>query len=272
MREESTPSAELDHDDHRISVRERYASIATEGATCCGDSTSPSQECCGPEVKGYTSEDLEAVAVEMNLGCGNPVGLASLDDGDTVLDLGSGAGFDCFIAAQAVGEEGTVIGVDMTTEMVDRARSAIDEHNISNVEFRLGEIEQLPVADASVDVIISNCVVNLSPDKPQVFAEAFRVLRPGGRLAIADVVSMVPLPPSVRGDPTSLAACIAGASTVSELESMLVEAGFTEITVEPQRDSETFITEWDVERDLSEYIVSAHIEGRKPDTASSSNG
>jgi SAM-dependent methyltransferase len=201
------------------------------------------------------------------LGCGNPRAIASLNTGESVLDLGSGAGFDCFLAAQEVGETGRVIGVDMTPEMVEKARENADENGSGNVEFRLGEIEHLPVADGSVDVIISNCVVNLSPNKPRVFEEAFRVLRPGGRLAISDVVLTAAVPHEVRADPESVASCVAGASTIDRLETMLTDAGFEAVAVSPKDDRDEFIREWDDEYDVSEFLVSGTIAARKPDTA-----
>lgn len=270
-------SAERTATTQRRHVRDRYADVATEDDTteddCCGSSSS----CCsddgldGDELDekaqqlGYSSEDA-AVAGDANLGlgCGNPKALAELSEGERVLDLGSGAGFDCFLAAREVGDEGHVVGVDMTPEMVEKARRKARESDLSNVEFRLGEIEHLPVADESVDVILSNCVVNLSPEKPQVFREAYRVLRPGGRLAISDVVETAPLPPDVRDDPDSLAACVAGAATISDLESMLADAGFEDVRIEPKEDSEEFIREWAEGYDPSDYIVSATIEGVKP--------
>ena len=181
-----------------------------------------------------------------------------------MLDLGSGAGFDCFLAAREVGEDGRAIGVDMTSEMVSRARENVDGNDATNVEFRLGEIEHLPVADGTVNAVISNCVVNLSPEKRQVFAEAFRVLRPGGRLAISDVVRTAPFPEDVRVDPDSVSGCVAGASSVDELETMLADVGFESIRIEPRGESAAFIEEWDEERDLSEYLVAATIEGVKP--------
>ena len=281
----STPDddgRELGSADRRRIVRERYADIATddskgcapaESNNCCSGESGVSVESTEPDAWGddlsrqigYSDEELETVepGANLGLGCGNPTALASLESGDTVVDLGSGAGFDCFLAAQEVGPEGRVIGVDMTPEMVEKARANADANDADNVEFRLGEIEHLPVADASVDVILSNCVVNLSPDKPSVFAEAFRVLRPGGRLAISDVVQTAQLPADVAMDPDSLAGCVAGAATIDDLETMLAEAGFTDVAIEPKEDSEEFIREWDDERDLSEYIVSATIEGRK---------
>ena len=256
-----TPEAPLDRDAdaQRGIVRERYAGIASEGGSCCGDDGAA-------ELRGYDAEDVASVAdgANLNLGCGNPGALADLDAGETVLDLGSGAGFDCFLAGQEVGDAGTVIGVDMTPEMVERARENVERNDAGNVEFRLGEIEHLPVADGVVDVVISNCVVNLSPAKEQVFAEAYRVLRPGGRLAISDVVLTADLPAAVREDPESLAACVSGASTVPALERMLSAAGFVDVSVSPKADSAAFISEWDDSRDLSDYVRSAAIEGRKP--------
>jgi SAM-dependent methyltransferase len=285
MRDDATADG-LDAADQRRAVRERYASIA-ENASAEGDEASDrdASDCCGSDddtaccgdgeptgdedlsaLMGYSESDLDAVAsgANLGLGCGNPTAIASLDAGDTVLDLGSGAGFDCFLAAREVGPSGRVLGVDMTPAMVERARENVAKNDVSNVEFRLGEIEHLPVADGVVDVVISNCVVNLSPDKPRVFREAYRVLRPGGRLAISDVVETAPMPDDVRADPESVAACVAGASTISELETMLEAAGFVDVAIEPKADSEAFIREWDDARDVSEYVVSATIEGRKP--------
>lgn len=270
MTDESTcceTGTDLEASEQRAAVRERYGTIASEGTSCCAgtdDGCEPTAE--KSLERGYAEDDLEAVSsgANLGLGCGNPTAIAGLEAGDTVLDLGAGAGFDCFLAAREVGDEGRVIGVDMTPEMVARARENVAQNDASNVEFRLGEIEHLPVADASVDVVISNCVINLSPDKPQAFREAYRVLRPGGRLAISDVVLTAELPFDLRADPESVAACVGGASSISELESMLSKAEFTEITVEPKSDSASFIHEWDEERDLSDYIVSASIEAQKP--------
>lgn len=258
----------LDPDSQRRVVRQRYARIASEESGCCGESG------CGTDDRdelsqqlGYSDEEVDAVAAGANLGlgCGNPKALAALEPGETVLDLGSGAGFDCFLAAQEVGEAGHVVGVDMTPEMVERARANVAENDAGNVEFRLGEIEHLPVADGTVDVVISNCVVNLSPDKQQVFDEAFRVLRPGGRLAISDVVLTAQLPEAVYADPESVASCVAGASSVPDLETALSAAGFEQVAIEPKTESERFIREWDDERDVSDYVVSATIEARRPD-------
>ncbi|MFC4549078.1 MULTISPECIES: arsenite methyltransferase [Halorussus] len=253
--------------EQRTAVRERYKQIATESSSCCGDT-----ESCGDspdersEQVGYAADDLDAVSAGANLGlgCGNPTAIASLTEGETVLDLGSGGGFDCFLAAREVGTDGRVIGVDMTPEMVEKARGNIETNDATNVEFRLGEIEHLPVADESVDVILSNCVVNLSPDKPQVFDEAARVLRPGGRLAISDVVQTTEFPATLQADPTSVAACVGGASTIPALEAMLRDAGFTGVSIEPKADSDEFIREWDDDRDLSDYLIAATITGEKP--------
>jgi SAM-dependent methyltransferase len=256
-------SPDRDPDEQRRLVRERYADIASEDGHdgCCTDSTGTDSE-----QLGYTRADTEAVAsgADLGLGCGNPKAIADLEPGETVLDLGSGAGFDCFLAAPEVGEAGQIIGVDMTPEMVQKARENVERNDATNVEFRLGEIEHLPVADAHVDVVISNCVINLSPAKAQVFAEAFRVLVPGGRLAVSDVVLTAPLPDSVERDPDSLTNCVSGASTIEALRRVLDGVGFVDVRVEPNDDSAEFIREWDGRRDLSEYLVAATIEARRP--------
>lgn len=269
-------------------VRRRYASIAGAEAAaaggCCDPPTAGSG-CCAPSGAGsagtddgasslaahsrrlgYSDADLDAVdtASNLGLGCGNPTAIADLHEGETVLDLGSGGGFDCFLAARAVGEHGSVIGVDMTPEMVERARATQAEHGPPNVGFRLGEIEHLPVPDAHVDVIISNCVINLSPHKDRVFEEAYRVLRPGGRLAVADVVLTAEVPAEARADPADLAGCVAGAATVPELERLLADAGFASVSVRPKDESAAFIREWSAAIPLEEYIVSAAVTARKP--------
>ncbi|WP_132061533.1 arsenite methyltransferase [Halorussus amylolyticus] len=258
-----TPTAR----EQRNAVRDRYGSIATEsetlGGDCCeGDADTPETA----EKLGYSADDIEAVAegANLSLGCGNPTAIAELSEGETVVDLGSGGGFDCFLAAREVGESGRVVGVDMTPEMVERARDNTETNDADNVEFRLGEIEHLPMADGQADVIISNCVVNLSPDKPQVFAEAYRVLEPGGRIAITDVVLTAEIPTELRGDLDALSSCISGAARIEELEAMLDDAGFEAVEIEPKEDSEEFIREWTEDRDLSEYVVSARITARKP--------
>jgi arsenite methyltransferase len=201
---------------------------------------------------------------DMGLGCGNPRAIASLKPGDVVLDLGSGGGFDAFLAAQEVGPRGRVIGVDMTPAMISKARSNASKANFDNVEFRLGEIEYLPVADASIDVIISNCVLNLSPEKARVLGESFRVLKRGGRLAISDVVASAELPDDMKNDPYLHSACVAGASLVDELAALLEDAGFTSISIRPKDESREFIRDWVPGRNVAEYVVSATIEAVKP--------
>jgi SAM-dependent methyltransferase len=215
---------------------------------------------------GYSQDDVTGVpeGANMGMGCGNPQAIASLQPGETVLDLGSGGGFDCFLAAKAVGPDGHVIGVDMTPEMVSKARENAAKSQADNVEFRLGEIEHLPVADNSVDVIISNCVINLSPRKDEVFKEIFRALKTGGRLAVTDVVATAPLPDEVKKDLELYAGCVAGASQIGEVESMLTQAGFADIRVKPIDASKEMIREWVQDRTVADFIVSATIEARKP--------
>jgi arsenite methyltransferase len=257
----------------RAAVRRQYARTATGAASGCATGSG----CCDtPAVDparvsrglGYSAEEVGSVpeGANLGLGCGNPQAIASLAPGETVLDLGSGGGFDAFLAARQVGPTGHVIGVDMTPEMLTRARRNAHDGGYDTVEFRLGEIENLPVADDSVDVILSNCVINLSPDKPRVFAEAFRVLKPGGRLAVSDIVAFADLPDAVRKDLALYTGCIAGASPVTEVERMLGQAGFTDIRVAPKDESRTFIREWAPGTPVADYVVSASIEGRKPRT------
>jgi SAM-dependent methyltransferase len=260
-------------DNIRQAVRLQYGQVAESGGAGCGCSPT----CCGapspdPETLsqglGYTADDVSLVpqGANMGLGCGNPQAIAALQPGEIVLDLGSGGGFDCFLAARQVGDAGHVIGVDMTPAMVSKARANAEKGGFRNVEFRLGEIENLPVADGSVDVILSNCVINLSPDKPRVFAETFRVLKPGGRLAISDVVSLAELPEAVRQDMALYTGCLAGASLLSEVEAMLRASGFSDIRVTPKEESRSFIRDWVPGTDLSDYVVSAAIEAMKPAT------
>lgn len=217
-------------------VREAYARVAKGKGSCCG----PSAPCCsGSSAEaisgrvGYSDEDLRAApeGANLGLGCGNPLAHASLKSGETVLDLGAGAGFDCFLAARRVGEGGRVIGVDMTPEMVEKARENARKCGAANVEFRLGEIEKLPVDDGSVDIIISNCVINLSPDKPRVFREAFRVLKPGGRIMVSDIVLAKALPEAIRNDVAAYAGCISGAVLKDDYLGAIRAAGFGEIEV-----------------------------------------
>jgi ubiquinone/menaquinone biosynthesis C-methylase UbiE len=215
---------------------------------------------------GYSATDTASVPEGSNLGlgCGNPLAIASLRPGQTVLDLGSGAGFDCFLASKAVGPSGKIIGVDMTPEMIAKARRNAANGGYENVEFRLGEIEHLPVADATADVIISNCVINLSPDKRSVIEEAFRVLKPGGRLAISDIVATQELPEDVRNDLALYSGCMAGATPIHELRKFLANAGFRDVRIEEKPGSREFIRDWAPERGRENYVTSATIEATKP--------
>jgi SAM-dependent methyltransferase len=263
-------------DDIRKAVRGRYGQIGAAGPAeegCCAPgrcsgstAAATASEAWTSRDLGYSAEDLSAVpeGADLVLGCGNPQAIAALRPGETVLDLGSGAGIDCFLAARQVGEAGTVIGVDMTAEMIDRARQAARKEGTTNVEFRLGEIEHLPVADGTVDAILSNCVINLSPDKPAVFREAFRVLKSGGRLAISDIVATAPLPEEVRRNVELHVGCVAGAATVDELEAMLADAGFAEIRITPNERSRALIREFLPDAGLEDYVVSATIEAVRP--------
>ena len=261
----------LKHDEIRQAVRQRYGEVAQSDAACgCGPS------CCGtgPDISaadisvaiGYSRQDVGTVpdGANLGLGCGNPQAIAAIKPGETVLDLGSGGGFDCFLAAGQVGDHGHVIGVDMTPAMISKARANADKGGYRHVEFRLGEIENLPLADNSVDVIISNCVINLSPDKNRVFTETFRVLKPGGRLAISDVVATAVMPEAVRRDMTLYTGCMAGASLIDELENMLRAAGFADIRLKPKDESRSFIREWAPGSRIEDYVVSATIEAVKP--------
>jgi ubiquinone/menaquinone biosynthesis C-methylase UbiE len=217
---------------------------------------------------GYSNDDLVSVpeGANMGLGCGNPVALASLQPGETVVDLGSGGGFDCFLAAKQVGETGKVIGVDMTPDMLSKARDNAEKIQAKNVEFRLGEIEHLPVADNSADIIMSNCVINLSPDKPSVFRDAYRILKPGGRLAISDIVATAPLPAEVQKDLALVSACVGGAATIDDTVDMLKETGFENIKITPKDESRKLISEWapGESKNVGDYVVSAYIEAVKP--------
>ena len=238
----------------REAVREGYAKIAKKdgaccsGVSCCGSSAEESAQLA--QYVGYSAEELAALpeGANMGLSCGNPNALAALRQGEVVLDLGAGGGFDVFIAARKVGATGRAIGVDMTPEMLARARKNVAGYKkrsgLDNVEFRLGEIEHLPVADASVDVVISNCVINLSPDKPQVWREIARVLKPGGRVAVSDLALLKPLPAPVVGMVEALVGCVAGAVLVAETERMAREAGLTEIRLKPKTDYVKAMTDW----------------------------
>jgi SAM-dependent methyltransferase len=246
----------------REEVRRRYSATAL-GTSSCADEFCTST---GATELGYSTEDAAAApeAANLGLGCGNPLAIASLGEGQVVLDLGSGAGFDCFLAARAVGKTGRVIGVDMTHEMLCKARENAQKNGFENVEFRLGEIEALPVADKSVDVIISNCVINLSPEKQRVFNEAFRVLKSGGRLAVADMVATAALPDDIKADWTAYTGCMAGASQVTDLERMLQTSGFKNVKIAPKDSSRSFIREWLPGKRIEDYLVSATIEAVKP--------
>lgn len=267
----------MDHqqaDDIRNKVRDSYSKVAEADnqGDCCGTASS----CCGvsddEQVNqlistrlGYSEDDLKNVpeGADMGLGCGNPKAIAALQAGETVVDLGSGGGFDAFLAANEVGNSGHVIGVDMTPEMISKARSNATRANYSNVEFRLGEIEHLPVADNSVDAIISNCVINLSPDKQQVFNDAYRILKTGGRLAISDVVSSTKLPDEIKNDTQLYSACVSGASSIDELEFIMQQAGFKNIHISPKDESREFIKDWAPGSKVEDYVVSAIIQAEK---------
>jgi SAM-dependent methyltransferase len=262
-------------DELRQNVRQAYTLVAL--ADNAGESCGPESGCCGVSDDaainalistrlGYSQADLDAVpdGADMGLGCGNPKAIAALKPGEVVVDLGAGGGFDCFLAAREVGSTGRVIGVDMTPDMVSKARANAVKGNFDNVEFRLGEIEHLPLADGVADVIISNCVINLSPDKPQVFRDAFRILKAGGRLAISDVVATAELPADMRNDVALIAGCMGNASLVFDLESMMREAGFDQIRIEPKDESKEFIKDWAPGSNVTDYVVSATIEAVKP--------
>jgi len=267
-------------------VREGYAARVKQKDSCCA----PTNSCCGSastaqtisKAIGYTDEELTSVPEEANLGlgCGNPTAMASLVEGEMVLDLGSGAGFDCFLAANKVGKRGKVIGVDMTPEMIDKARANAQEGDYENVEFRLGEIENIPAADNSVDVVISNCVINLSPDKKRVFREAFRVLKPGGRLMVSDMVLLKELPDFIRNSIEAYIGCVSGAMMKDEYIGVIREAGFREVKIvgEAVFPSEYIASDPTVKaiinqmnvpaekiKDIAGSVVSIKVQGIKPE-------
>ncbi|MFP4056379.1 MAG: arsenite methyltransferase [Candidatus Brocadiia bacterium] len=280
------PSEKPTDDDVRRTVQEGYARIAADSPQgCCG----PKACCCGasaPEALarslGYGEGELAALpeGANMGLSCGNPTPLAALAAGDVVLDLGSGGGFDVFIAARKVGPSGRAIGVDMTPEMVRKARQHAaafrDRTGLENVDFRLGEIEHLPVADASVDVVVSNCVINLSPDKPQVWREMFRVLKPGGRVAVSDLALLQPLPEAIRQSVAALVGCLAGAVPAEETRRMAAEAGFVEIALTSKPEAIEHMADGNAplyrsvldalpaDHEVGDYAASMDIAARKP--------
>jgi ubiquinone/menaquinone biosynthesis C-methylase UbiE len=276
----------------RQAVRERYGKIANAGSevsgisasmSCCGESgtaagKNSATSCCssGSDVTseqistlmGYSKQDLASVTdgANMGLGCGNPVALASLQTGETVVDLGSGGGFDCFLAAKQVGDTGKVIGIDMTPDMLSKARANAEKMEAKNVEFRIGEIEHLPVADNSADIIMSNCVINLSPDKLSVYRDAYRILKPGVRLAISDIIAIAPLPEEIQQNLALVSACVGGAATIADTREMLAQAGFENIKTTAKDESRKLISEWTAgdSKNAGDYVVSAYIEATKP--------
>jgi len=272
----------VDHreqDGHRQSVRGAYAKVAQASneaeecgiaSSCCGVSDDDAINTLISTRIGYSEDDLASVptGADMGLGCGNPRAIASLKPGEIVVDLGSGGGFDCFLAAQEVGSTGRVIGIDMTPDMLSKARTNAQKGKYHNVEFRLGEIENLPIADNTADVIISNCVINLSPNKAQVFKDAYRILKPGGRLAISDVVATVEMPDAMKNDPALIAGCMGNASLLEELKVMLKDTGFESVRIEPKDESKEFIKDWAPGHNVTDYVVSATIEGIKPQAKS----
>ena len=252
-------------------VKDRYAGIATGKScgcapSCCGGAPSLVNIMDMGKALDYAEEDLLLAPGEANLGlgCGNPIGIAGLREGETVLDLGSGAGFDAFLAARRVGKSGKVIGVDMTSEMVEKARANAEKLNFSNVEFRLGEIEKLPVADESVDIVISNCVINLSPDKPAVFREIYRTLKPGGRISISDVLRSGEIPREIKDNPEADTSCVAGAMLSDEVKKILTDLGFQDVSVNPKEKSEEIIREWDIGGAAEKVVFSAYVQAVKP--------
>lgn len=264
----------------KVAKQGRYVQLSSANSSCCGSEQpeKPKQAAgcgCGskeidPETMsaylGYSKEDLTAVPEGSNLGlgCGSPKTIAGIKKGETIIDLGSGGGFDCFLAAKEVGHKGHVIGVDMTPEMISRSRQNLEKIKTDNVEFRLGEIEHLPVEDNIADLIISNCVINLSPAKQQVYNDAFRVLKKGGRIAISDIIALKPLPDDVKNDLALVSACIGGAATIQETEKMLENSGFGRIKITTQKVSQALVDEWLPNSRAREFVAPAYIEAEKP--------
>lgn len=273
--EKSDSQQHKQSDDVRNKVRESYSKVAEASndkgshgieSSCCGVSEDIDINTLNSLRLGYSNDDLINVpeGADMGLGCGNPRAIAELSAGEIVVDLGSGGGFDAFLAAREVGETGRVIGIDMTATMISKARNNADKANFENVEFRLGEIEYLPIADDTADVIISNCVINLSPNKAQVFSDAYRILKSGGRLAISDVVASCEMPEEMKNDPELYSGCMAGASLIDDLETYMQEAGFKKIKITPKDESKDFIKDWAPGKNVTDYVLSAHIEATKP--------
>jgi Methylase involved in ubiquinone/menaquinone biosynthesis len=279
----SVPDTNTSSEQIRTTVRAGYAAIATGQGSCCGEGGR-----CGPsdplrlaEAIGYDAKNIAALpdGANMGLSCGNPVAIAALQEGQIVLDLGSGGGFDVFQAGEKVQADGQVIGVDMTPEMLAKARENIEQYRqrtgLDNVEFRLGEIEHLPVPDASIDVVLSNCVINLSPDKPQVWREIFRVLKPGGKVSVSDLALLRPLPNTIREMAAALVGCVAGAVLVEETRAMMEKAGFTSIALTPKPEYVQNMQQWNDPlyrqiaetlpkgEDMADYVVSLSIVARK---------
>jgi SAM-dependent methyltransferase len=266
----------MDQEKQRDAVRAAYAEVAEQRGGCCPDQGEAAKApvggavCCGTaapvavhaERLGYSADEAEEVG-NLGVGCGNPTAIAALSPGDVVADLGAGGGFDCFLAARQVGPQGRVIGVDMTPEMIQTARRNAARQGITQVEFRLGEIEHLPIADGTVDVILSNCVINLSFDKPQVFREAFRVLKPGGRLALSDTVATAPLPDALRENLHLVSCCIGGAALIDDLVAAMESAGFTDVAVTVNEQSRAVIADWAPGTGAEAYVASAQITARK---------
>lgn len=267
-------------EDIRSAIRKNYAEVAKSGSTggccaggcCCSGAPADIQE--SAKKLGYTEADFLNIPKDANmgLGCGNPIAIAELKEGETVLDLGCGGGFDCFLASRRIGATGFVIGVDMTPDMITLARKNAEQGGYTNVSFRLGEIEHLPVADGSVDVIISNCVINLSLDKEQVFKETHRVLKPGGRLSISDVVATAKMPEKVRRDLQLVACCIGGAEHVDDVRKMLKNAGFNDIRLTPKENSREIIKSWGFGNNVEDYVASYTIEAFKGEIENQNTG
>lgn len=270
-------------------LAEQSQASAAQPASCCSGTAPPEtgSGCCGSgstccdsegtsygEKLGYSPAELAGVpaGADLGLGCGNPLDIASIKPGETVLDLGSGAGFDCFLAARQLAGTGRVIGVDIAAPMIAKARGNAAKSGYANVEFRQGEIEALPVEDATADLIISNCVINLSPEKERVFHEAFRVLKPGGRISVADIVATKPVPSALARQLSAIGACVGGAALVSDLRAMLAAAGFVRIGINVRESSREYIRHWTSEPTAGDFVASALITAYKPTGAADARG